>query len=158
VAQTKNQSYNSATHMRYRECVQEWRRNVEKQEVEAEEHIVGSNDLGAFYRFVNKRVSNRSKIVGVKDPSGVVLTEDKAIANAFSDYFASVTVPSNKRVPDFPIHNVPQLNSIDVDKQDVLNAIKKLKCNLSAGPDGLPPLLFRRVKNGIAFPLALMFK
>ena len=78
--------------------------------------------------------------------------------NAFSDYFASVTVSSNKRVPDFPIHNVPQLNSIDVDKQHVLNAIKKLKCNLSAGPDGLPPLLFRRVKNGIAFPLALMFK
>jgi len=88
----------------------------------------------------------------VKNPSGVALTDDKAIANAFSDYFVSVTVPSNKRVPDFPIHNIPQLNSIDIDEQDVLNAIKKLKCNLSAGPDGLPPVLFRRTKMALSSP------
>jgi len=31
------------------------------------------------------------------------------------------------------------------------------KSHLSSGPDGLPPLFFKRVENAIAFPLALMF-
>ena len=34
---------------------------------------------------------------------------------------------------------------------------KKLKSDLSSGPDGLPPLLYKRVKDSLAYPLALMF-
>jgi len=40
----------------------------------------------------------------------------------------------------------------------VLAAINKLKSNLSAGPDGLPRLLFKRVKHAITGPLALVFR
>jgi len=36
-----------------------------------------------------------------------------------------------KRVPDFLVHNIPQLNSIDIEEQDMLNVINKLKCSLS---------------------------
>jgi len=41
---------------------------------------------------------------------------------------------------------------------DILAAIGKLKSNLSAGPDGLPLLLFKRVKLSIALPLTLAFR
>ena len=41
---------------------------------------------------------------------------------------------------------------------DILAAIGKLKSNLSAGPDGLPPLLFKGVKLSIALPLTLAFR
>ena len=33
----------------------------------------------------------------------------------------------------------------------------RLKPNLSCGPDGLPPLLFKRLKDSLAYPLALIF-
>ena len=41
---------------------------------------------------------------------------------------------------------------------DILAASGKLKSNLSAGPDGLPPLLFKRVKLSTALPLTLTFR
>jgi len=86
--------------------------------------------------------------MAVNDSSGVNTTDDVAIANAFNKYFASVGVKSNRPncTPNFPARNIPKLNSVDIVPQDVSVAIKKLKSNLSAGPDGLPPLLFERVK------------
>ena len=36
-------------------------------------------------------------------------------------------------------------------------AINRLKPNLSCGPDGLPPLLFKCLKDSLAYPLALIF-
>ena len=42
-------------------------------------------------------------------------------------------------------------------KAAVTSAIRKLKSNLSSGPDGLPPQLFKRSCSSIAGPLAMMF-
>ena len=53
---------------------------------------------------------------------------------------------------------MPKLGSVEFCEQDVITAISKLKSNLSAGPDGLPPLLFKRIKYAIATPLTLLFK
>jgi len=66
------------------------------------------------------------------------------IANAF--YFSSVEVQSNNVTPQFTALSVPNLTTVTVDTQDVLAAVNKLKGNLSSGPDGLPPLFFKRVK------------
>jgi len=35
--------------------------------------------------------------------------------------------------------------------------MNKLKANLSSGPDGLPPLLFKRLKHCLAGPLAMIY-
>ena len=88
-----------------------------------------------------------------------MLTNDRDIANAFNDYFASVSVCSNNHSPQVPSYSpVSLLTSIDISELDILAAIGKLKSNLSAGPDGLPPLLFKRVKLSIALPLTLAFR
>ena len=50
------------------------------------------------------------------------------------------------------------LDFIHFCEQDVIIAINKLKSKLSAGPDGLPPILFKRIKHTIATPLTLAFK
>jgi len=54
--------------------------------------------------------------------------------------------------------DVPLISSVTVEVRDVLKAITKLMSNLSAGPDRQPPLLFKRVKYALAFPLTLMFR
>jgi hypothetical protein len=36
-------------------------------------------------------------------------------------------------------------------------AMNQLKANLSSGPDGLPPLLLKRLKHSLAGPLAMIY-
>ena len=94
----------------------------------------------------------RSDALSVTDIDGSELLNDVDIANAFTDYFASVVVNSNNLTPTIPsYHIVSPLASISLSEGDVLAAINKLKSNLSAGPDGLPPLLFKRVNQLYAF-------
>ena len=50
-----------------------------------------------------------------------------------------------------------KLDNITFDRKAIEKAIKKLKPNLSAGPDGYPPVLIRKLVNAIADPLALIY-
>ena len=88
----------------------------------------------------------------------VRLTDNSDIANAFNNYFASVAVPSNGNTPDFPKLDIPTLDHIDISESDVLATIRKLKNNLSAGPDGLLPLFCKQVMYSIALPLTIAYK
>jgi len=49
------------------------------------------------------------------------------------------------------------LDNVTFTEDDVANSIDRLKCNLSAGPDGLPPVLFKKLKYCISKPLAMLF-
>ena len=84
--------------------MQQWRRLVKQHEASTKEHIIDANDLEVFCRFVNKRISNRSKISAVKNLAEVTLTTDVDIAYAFNDYFGSVGVASNDGIPQFFCH------------------------------------------------------
>jgi len=63
-----------------------------------EQHIVEANNLGAFYRFVNTRISNRSTVGAIID-EGLILTGNQDEVNAFNKYFSSVGVVDNGSVP-----------------------------------------------------------
>ena len=143
---------------KYRDCVYEWRYLAQQKEMTIENQIISANDVGRFYKFVNRRVSNRSEIGAVCGADGEPLSSDILIADAFNEYFASVGVRSNNVIPDLGDCHVPKLTMVDVNDTVVLAAIKKLKSNLSAGPDGLPPLLFKCISHAIALPLTLMFQ
>ena len=49
------------------------------------------------------------------------------------------------------------LESVQFHYASVMKAIKRLKPNLAAGPDGFPPLLFKNVGRSLAEPLSIMF-
>ena len=42
-------------------------------------------------------------------------------------------------------------------ENEVLNYINKLRTNSSSKPDGLPPILFKRLKHCFRYPLALLY-
>ena len=64
-----------------------------------EENIISADNVNTFFNFVNKRLSNRSSVLSVTDIDGSELINDLDIANAFTDYFASVVVNSNNLTP-----------------------------------------------------------
>ena len=53
--------------------------------------------------------------------------------------------------------NPTVLDSVVFTRSIVCAAISKLKNNLSSGPDGLPPLLYKQLKHCLAEPLSLAF-
>jgi len=49
------------------------------------------------------------------------------------------------------------LADVTFSQSSIRAAIRKLKPNISSGPDGFPPLLYKKLEHCIAVPLSLLF-
>jgi len=76
----------------YRDCSNKWRHEIHSFEMEKEDEVIKSNNLGTFYKFVNKRLKYRNVIGALVDDSGNIITNDDDKANLFNDYFGSVVL------------------------------------------------------------------
>ena len=142
----------------YRDCADELRSKCRDAVKEEEEHIIRSNNLGLFYRHINSRIQYRAPIGALIDSTGAVVTSDKIKANMFNNYYASVGVKDDGKIPSCTYNTVTDiLETVSFTESSIIFAINKLKPNLSSGPDNLPPLLFKQLKHCLAGPLSLLF-
>jgi len=72
-------------------------KTVQRRQTTEEEHIISANNLGTFYRFVNKSTANRHRPnTGViYDDYGNLLTTSLDKANAFNSYFSITSITDN---------------------------------------------------------------
>jgi len=111
-----------------------------------------------FYKYVNNRISYRSTIGALVDENDTIITSDSSKANMFNVYYASVGVVDDGIVPPCPDVAVKSTTeNVRFDEVSVLPAIHKVKPNLSAGPDGLPPLLFKQLRYSLVRPFAVLY-
>ena len=125
-----------------------------------ENDIIESNNIGTFFKFVNKRLKYRNAIGALVDDGGNAVTNDDEKATLFNEYFGSVGVVDDGVIPVcnfMPSDDDCVLEMVEFNAQNVLAAMNRLKSNLSRGPDSLPSLLFKRLRHCLAAPLALMF-
>lgn len=149
---------NPQTRWQYRDCVDKLQSKCHDISKKEEEHIIRSNNLGLFYRHINNRIQYRTHIGALIDSTGVVATSDKVKANMFNNYYASVGVTDDGKIPSCSYITVTDvLETVSFTKSSIIFAINKLKPNLSSGPDNLPPLLFKQLKHCLAVPLSLLF-
>ena len=144
--------------LKYRECIHHWRFLIQQQQMRTEKRLIEANNIGSFFKFVNKRISNQTSIGPIVTPNNITLTTDYDKACSFNDYFTSVGRPDNGITPVCCNRTDICLDTIEVNATNVMAAIKKLKSNHTCGPDGLPPILFKRLQHIIAYPLAIIFK
>ena len=132
---------------------------IRNYEIKKEQQVIRANNTGDFYKFVNRRLSCKSGIGALRDNTGKLVTDDKQRADMLNSYFSSVGNQDNGTMPDMKcqVESGVHLDSVYFDCTAVMKAMSKLKPNLASGPDGLPPLLFKRLGKHIAKPLALMF-
>ena len=120
-----------------------------------------SENLGAFYKYLNRRISYRPQIGALTDDSGNVKTDDHDRAELFNSYFATVGVVDNGKIPvgqSVCSFCASSIETVEIfDEHSIVSATGKLKPNLSSRPDRLPPLLFKQVKFSIAKALAVLF-
>jgi len=110
--------------------------DIRENEIKHEQRIIDANDLDAFYRFVNKRISNRSCVGAIAMDDDTILTDNRNRVNGFNTYFLSNSVPDNGFIPCCRPVSLPA----------ILDSVTFNEAFLSAGPDGLPPMLFKKFR------------
>ena len=108
---------------------------------------------------VNKKLSNKQGIDALIDDANQIVNDDATEVNMFNAFFASNCVVDNGIIPETPnvAPNTASLDSIDFNPSSVLRALKNVKSNEANGPDGFPPLLFHKLANCHANPLAITY-
>merc|ERR1712121_427163 len=80
---------------------------------------------------------------------------EKQLLEFFSQ-FSEITDEINENI--FQNEKPEDLNDIEITDEEILKAINKLEENSAAGPDGVPAILLKKVKEALALPLALMLR
>ena len=143
----------------YHTAEQKCKQLLRDYEIKKEQKVIERNNAGSFYRFVNNKLSCKRGLGALSDSSGDVIVSDAERADMLNSYFSSVCTTDDGIMPVIK-RSVPEnveLDFIDFTPSKVCAAIGKLKAGGSCGPDGYPPLLFKRIKDCIAWPLSLMF-
>ena len=65
----------------YRECVNNWRQQLKSYEKQIESQVIDSNNLGAFYKHINKRITYRNSIGALLSKDGNLISEDGYIVH-----------------------------------------------------------------------------
>ena len=130
-------------------------------DIEREYRILQANNLGAFYKFVNSKLSSKSGIAPLYDKFDNLVTPDGDKANLLNEYFYSVFTKDDCQLPPFPLRipdSAPGINDINISPETIMKLLGKLKSNSAAGPDGLPPFFFNKTKGSLNFPLSIMYR
>jgi len=146
---------------KYSEIANQCRLAILNYDLEKEKKILETNNLGAFFKFTNKKLSSPSGISPLLNVDGILLTADPDKAKLLSEYFASVYTTDDHTTPPFksrlPSETIG-INDVPISIKNVTKIISKLKSNSAAGPDLLPPIFFRNTAAAIGFPLSILFR
>ena len=132
---------------------------IYKFELKKEQKVIDSKNTGAFYTFVNNKMSCKSGIGPLRDNQGAIVTGDLQRANLLNDYFSSACSVDNGITPAFA-HLAPEsamLDCIDFTPETVFATTRKLRKNKSCGPDMVPPALLANLATSLAEPLSILF-
>jgi len=145
-------------HNKYRQCCSLWNRLVRNHEAVIEKRIIESRNLGAFYLYINNRLTHKDGIGAIVTSNNTILTDDIDKANEFNTYFASVGVVDDGNLPNCPdiVDDNASFTSATIAESEVLFAINRLKNNFSC-PDDLPPVLFKKLKHIFVLHLTVLF-
>jgi len=144
---------------RYRILQAECRKLIRDYEIKREENIIEANNTGKFYSFVNGKMACSSGVGALKTADGSAVLSDSAKAELLNEYFVSVGTRDDGILP--PVQPLVTddvfLDSVDCSEGRIRREINHMKSNASAGPDGIPPILLKKIAPSLVTPLSLLF-
>ena len=153
-------SRNETIAAKYLDISKQCRNAIYEHAVAKESALLDSNNLGQFYKYVNKKLATKSSIGVLKDKNGENVYDPVGQTDIVSNFFASTFTTDDGILPEFP-SRVPldvSLSYVPFDQESVLAALNKLRPGTAGGPDGLQPCLLKKVAGYIALPLSMMFE
>ena len=142
---------------KYRDCVRTYNSLLRQHQKETERDIIDANNVGTFYKYVNNRLGSKSGVSPLCGPDGKLVTNDYSKAELLNNLFASVATTDDGKIPPLvgKVMCTDKIEHVNFNTFVVQQAIKNKNNNLSDGPDGLPPLLFKKLCDGLAHPLSI---
>ena len=157
----KNHPLDTNIRTKYRQTCATYKRAVRNHEIECEKHILDANNIGAFYKYVNSKLTCRSGVGTLVDPSGNSVEDDHGKAELLNDYFCSVCKDDNGVSPSTTTDaNLPPIiDSVTFEEVKLIRAALKIrtKCKTSPDHEGYPTLLITKLIAALSFPLSLIF-
>jgi len=101
--QLKKRPYDTMLRETYCGCVYRWRKLLVDSLTIFEENLISANNVGAIYRYVNRRITSNCSVYVIVDHCGTQLTDSVLKANAFNKYFVSVGTPLNAMLPSYVV-------------------------------------------------------
>ena len=125
-----------------------------------EKRIIDSNNIGSFYKYVNKKIENGCSVGTLIDPAGKPVFDDKEKADLLNSYFCSMGTDDNgvASVLERTAPNGVNITNVSFSPDSVKRAVKKMKSGKSIGPDSLSPIIFKQLSDSLALPLSLLFE
>jgi hypothetical protein len=145
----------------YKACEKEVRNKIRNAKRKFEREIAkgcGSEQASKkrFFSYIKRKTKSRPGIGPLKDGSGRVVQEDGEMAKLLNSFFSSVfTREDTTNVPEPEDTGCrDELRSIKITARAVKEKINKLRVDSAAGPDGIGPLLLKKLADTVAAPLA----
>jgi hypothetical protein len=124
-----------------------------------EKDLIDRGNLGSFYRYVNSKLVFKSGIGVLKDDNGVFIYDDATKAKLLNDFYSSVFINDNNRVPEFDsrVDDGCELSDVSFSADIIFKHLCNLKPKTGCGPDGLAAVFLKNVAGSIAFPLSFIY-
>jgi len=111
-----------------------------------------------FWGLVRDRLTCKSKMPALYDKNGTLCADDESKSDALKDQFASVFISDNNVPLGLPpASREESLNQIRFTPEEVYEGLTNLPNKVSAGPDGIPQLLLKKLAVHLAAPLCHIF-
>ena len=128
-----------------------------------EESKLSFKDVGGFYRYENSRLRDRPAHPSIVDGERVI-DDDRLKAEHFASFFEGVYTHDdgsdlyvNPGVSAVESSSERAENKLDLSPPAVFEKLKGLKGKLSVTPNGLPPVLLKRLADVLCEPLSAIF-
>ena len=123
-----------------------------------EKTIVESDNLTKFYRYCNRKFTNKSVIGPLKSPDGSLILKPREKANLFQQTFANYYTLDNGYSPEFKPLTNSNIDSIIFTPSLVKKAIQRLRIGAKGGPDKIPTEFVKRCSLWLTSPLSFLFQ
>ena len=112
-----------------------------------------------LYSIKNKQKNRRNEIGPFKENDEIIHDTEVILEKQLLEFisqFSEKTDEINENI--FQNEGPDDLNDIEVTEEEIIQAINDLDENSAAGPDGVPAILLKKVKEALALPLSIMLR
>ena len=144
---------------KYKTIASQCRSAIYSHHVDVENRVINSDNINKFYRYANRKFSNKSLIGPLKSDNGDLLIDPTRKAELLQSIFSSMFTADNGHIPVVstpPVTN-SSLSNVIFSSVLVKRAIRKLKAKSKGGPDGLPPIFLKTCSEQLSAPLAYLY-
>ena len=112
-----------------------------------------------FYKYANSKANVKAMIGPFISREGVITHDAEEKSNILREQYESVfSDPKQIQVNNQDNQELEEITDIIFDKNDIEKAIKELKDNSSAGPDGFPAIFLRKCASVLCTPLLIIWR